>query len=333
MMMVSVFLLSIVTSFCMAMEHAVAMDESVSYAFERLAACQYRLRVSTPQGELILDFSPAEIRSAERPFYAYACEALHKEVVDVWPLNGKCAMNPQAYAKALFSAKILRELRDQAQVANQLGSQSAQVRLFVLDLKDSRCSYGDKQQIDMFETGVRDLLIKNVRPRNSVYNTMADNTIAFFLREGLLKASLLEKMPRDLQTFFDGRGDTHREGRAALCVLCEHSMNGFKNGYQVTVNGFTFHPDEYFELASPLQEDRREITSDALDSSMLAKSLHAKPLHTLYTPFYERLYGVEGGYYQSLRKEFAPSHSVHEVVEKKEKKLITHIVINNTCKC
>ncbi len=118
-------------------------QSGVSFRFEGHTGCGYQLHITTSQGNLIAEFYPAETRSEDRPFYAYAKSVAEKNVVDLWPLNGKCASD----LVSLFSSTALRDLRTQAKVADTIFG--AQVRLFVLDLKDSRGRYRNAGDITL----------------------------------------------------------------------------------------------------------------------------------------------------------------------------------------
>ena len=280
-------------------EEQAAEASKVSFIFEEHGNCGYRLNMYTPLGNLIADFCPADSVSPERPFYAYVQSVAGKAVVDLWPVNGNCLMP----IKQLFSRNILKELSEQAKVADTIHDE--QLRIFVLDLKDIKVGYKDRNSIRCAENSIRDLLLAT-SPKRAIHNRLKENKVRFFLREGLLKATLIsEVLTLELSKLFDSRGPKNKLGRDAFCMLCEILMNGFKGGYEVRIQSdtkaYTLHPEEFFEYAVP--------ASNAIDMSLIdLKCLHGLKLHTLYSAGYDETYGTTNAYYKALAKFFKTEH-------------------------
>lgn len=279
----------------------------VTFRFEEFVSSAYRLHIATSQGSFVADFCPAEVRSGDRPFYTYAESAVGSKVIDLWPLNGKCV--PDLWS--LFSDAALRKLWTQAQVADKIGG--TQLRIFVLDLKDSQGTYRNAQEISIAEMDIRDLLLLR-NPRRTVHNRFERTRVQFFLREGLLKATLREILSEELRTLFDSYGSENRPGRDAFCMLCEHIMNGFKKGYAIHIQCHVLHPDEFFEYAAPpaCKDDPRAGRS--------LENLQRVTLHTLYSACYVETYGPMQEYYLALARFFKTRHEL-------DTNGITHIVI------
>lgn len=341
-----------------------SVDKPIAFRLERQAVSSgWRLHAYTMQGGLTADFFPADPVNSScahdsaplrdltaisaRAFYVYAQRALSKEIVDLWPVNGRCTQ-PMS---ELFSKAVLHELCLQAGVADAIGGE--QLRLFVLDIKDKIGRYRSIDQIIHSELAMRDMLVNSEVgcvgnrlkkaqsiDRNSqmrLIKSLRASRLSFFLREGFLKAMLVAKVftPGQIQ-LFDSPGEENAPGRAAFCMLCELLMNGFKMGYAVRVcsdtRSHTFHPDEFFEYAFP-PADAAVATASHESLALCLKQLHGLRLHTLYSDYYRDMYGPSQPYYLALASFFKTAHRLHTPrVERKgnsgeSESMITHIAL------
>ncbi len=308
------FIISMSLIFCRlyTMEQLV-VKPLVTFAFERHQKWGYQLKVDTPHGSLRVDFHPVENVAPAYPFYAYAQLASQKVVIDLWPVNGKSTMP----VDELFSKKVLRELGSQAGTASTICEN--QLCLFVLDLKDEASRYRNRSAISSAESRIRDLLLTQ-KPQRAINNRIKLHNLRFFLREGLLKATLIQEVLTSEQvTLFDSPGQVNKPGRDAFCMLCEILMNGFKSGYEIHItNGikaYNLQPYDFFEYACPSN-----------DAGLLPppnfKKLCLLRLYTLYSPAYKETYALTSTYYQALRQFFKTKHLL-------DGNMITHISVES----
>ncbi len=282
-------------------------EPKVSFTFEDHDSCQYRLNVHTPHGILVADFCVVNGVSHDCPFYAYLQCISGRQMIDLWPVNGRCTMA----IKEMFSGRVLQELGTQAKIADKIAGE--QVRLFVLDLKDGASRYRDKRAIMDAENRVRDLFLAE-HTRRTVKNKLNNANVLFFLREGLLKSTLVnDVLTPDQVALYDSPGSQNKPGRDAFCMLCELIMNGFKMGLAVRFKSgnksHTLNPEDFFEYVQP---------PSSCPQYRPLNCVEVVKLHTLYSAYYEETYGCTNEYYQALALYFNTEHTVYE-------NMITHI--------
>ncbi|NGX58925.1 MAG: hypothetical protein KR126chlam3_00066 [Chlamydiae bacterium] len=224
------------------------------------------------------------VREIERGNLLYCC--------DVEPINGINQTN--RFIENLITREINSDLANQLDL---LSTTSQQVNLFVLDIKDAKKRYENREEIEQCELAMAQFLQAEHPPKpkqmRSFHRLVRENHIQYLLREGLLKHDILQKLSPELRQHFQETP----EGRGQLCQLCEIVMNFFKMGYSVRVLGdHVLHPEDYF-LSTRVQE--------GLSSSRISLEKTRKiALKTLYPKFYAELYSQSSEYFSVINQIF-----------------------------
>ena len=158
------------------------------------------------------------------------------KIADVYPLNGTA--KPGKFSITNFIRPAHRD--EIQQHLDQLKDSDDFVRLMVIDFKDTRVAYDNRDEILKTEKAFAKFLReppptgKNTETQAKIHKLIRENGINFLINEGTLKADLL------LHTFTDPEQRAffqNKSNSALLCQLCEIIMNGFKQGREVVRRG------------------------------------------------------------------------------------------------
>lgn len=228
----------------------------------------------------------------------YARESFR--VVDVYPLNG--VTKSRAFKITDFMQKPHRkQIGQMVEILNEVDPEKKSVRCLVVDFKDISCRYDRLEEISAaerkFAAFFQGDLPKATVVQRTIQELIRNNEINFFINEGSLKATLIRDIFDSAQgSFLQEKG----EGPKLFCQLCEVIMNGFKQGYEVVVNGSYFRPDDYITVI-----DERLI--ERIDSAKQRLSLIPR-LMTLYPEHYRETYSPFSEYYQLITTIFKVNH-------------------------
>ncbi len=260
---------------------------------------------------LAVDFFRAESRVRERTIFeaepttltdpsyygSYLCEAQESGAcIDLQPING--IAHPRLLKK-LFQKTHVTNFRAQLQyLAEKAEVVREGCRIFVLDVKDSKGLYLDKEEIIESEKAVvafsREKRPKEKSPRQEIYDILQENQVHYVFLEGSLKNRIVTKIMTAEQADFLQK--TPR-GKEVLCMLCEVVMNLFKKGYDLRApvaegegeaHMYTLAAEEYI---APLNKAEPVLPPEGV---------HDISLLTLYPRFYQALYGKEEQYYRAI---------------------------------
>lgn len=219
-------------------------------------------------------------------------------VVDVYPLNGtsrRGKFNAADYLRPKHRTEIQQQLEC-------LGGFENYTRCMVIDFKDRQTVYVNGEEIQATEQAFVNFF-RGPRPSSTtqmvIYDLIRNNRIDYFINEGSLKAHLIAQSTfNDMQAAFFQKTE---EGGEMLCQVCEVIMNGFKQGYEVTVNGQMFRSEDYITSVSTWS-DRGEMLGEMYGEVI--------PLHlaTLYPSNYKETYGQASHYYQLISNVFNTNH-------------------------
>lgn len=167
------------------------------------------------------------------------------KIADLYPLNGtvKKTFNITDFVRPQHR----KEIQQHVHKLNESVEKEGFVRLMVIDFKDSKIAYENRDEISKAERAFATFLKENPpsgskdKTRKEVHDLIRENEIDFLINEGTLKADLLSKtFNPEQRAFFQDK-----ENSPLFCQLCEVLMNGFKQGKEVVVNGWHCHPNDY----------------------------------------------------------------------------------------
>ncbi len=266
---------------------------TISLAFETQQKLVLNFSYDSVKETYQFIFKPIEtVTEEDGDFYRYVQAITNTNattIVDVLPVNGIFQKRLSRFFEHLFNEESLKELEKEVQLSGSLCKHN-NLKVFVLDLKDSQGKYVNIDTIRQAEDAIRDLLHTGSHPAAVLIRKLG---VQFFLREGLLKALVLRSLSSVLQDYC-----YTSEGRAFLCILCEIIMNGFKRGYAVALIKHSSTSESYFDPSHFLVSTMPPNQKARLPSSV--KPIWLVTLQTYYPAYYKDMYGVNSLYYQVL---------------------------------
>lgn len=231
---------------------------------------------------IVFDFIPSSQRADE------------ETCVDLLPINSRCQ---KKFLKNTFKNEDVKNLSNQLKLVNTINH----LAVFVLDVKDSRSRYENADEIRAAEdqTGnfFRGDTPKDKSARKDLHLLVHENRLAYFLREGSLKSTLIKKVFQKEAEFL--QADPF--GKERLCQICEVLMNGLKRGRTIQVDSEGgLQILSFTDFIVPIH---REDLSPPFGLST--------KLQTLYPAHYAETYGQNGEYYQTISQIFQTTHEVN----------------------
>ncbi len=300
-----VLLIIICTNFiCQAMENQIT---NASFEFNKKAkALKHTLEVAfcgeheskQPVSTVTFEFLPLEGIPDHPAYTSYLSDCIRYKaqgVVDLCPVNG----SSKKRITKIFDNRCAREMEKELLYLHQqenVREFSSYPKLFVLDIKDKNKKYDDIDDIGETENNIAHFL-QNPKEMRPMHQQIENGDIRYFIKEGSLKAMLIQRVLGKKQNeFFQGVP----KGRMLLCQLCEFIMNGFKRGYQVIGyaedKSYCFHPAIFFDFAQ-----RLESLPTSKAQPRLSEQILKQPLCTLYSGTYEGVYNEDGEYTTALK--------------------------------
>ncbi len=224
--------------------------------------------------------------------------------VDVQPING---VYQKRFIKNLFKTKNIKDMDGQLKYLKD-HEQIKFVKVFVLDIKDTKCHYDSisdiqkaEKEVEVFFSGKEP---KELSPRKDIHKLVKENNINYFFCEGRLKSYLINNVFSSSQSDLFQNTD---EGKATLCQISEVLLNAFKVGYEISVSVndklHTLSPEDYLILFQNKQK---------LDPSKNTVTISPISLFTLYPEHYKELYSIKEKYCESLSHAFKVDHNYDE---------------------
>lgn len=220
---------------------------------------------------------------------------------DVQPING---VYQKRFIKNMFKGKHVSDLNNQLKYLNN-HEENKFVKVFVLDIKDTKCHYDNIEEIKKAEKEVEDFFSgkepKERSPRKDIYKLMSQNDINYFFCEGRFKHDIItDILTPEQSTYFQ----SNDEARGVFCQIAEMLLNGFKMGYQINClssdNKETILcADNYLILFN--NKEKLDIGKNPVTMSNLT-------LFTLYPGHYKELYSIKEKYCESLSSAFKVEH-------------------------
>lgn len=275
--------------------------DDVFFSVERDSSI-FSIKVYFSQNDFI-EFFSNKMDYSSNPSYVNYINNLFSTggCTDVQPING---VYQKRFIKNLFKNKSVSDLSDQLKYLKD-HKENKFVKVFVLDIKDSNCSYNSIEDIKAAEKEVETFFLekepKEKSPRKDIYKMLKANDVNYFFCEGRLKADLISQVFSAEQSEFFQKTD---EGKKMLCQISEIILDAFKVGYEINVtsngNAHKLLPSNYLILFN---------NKEKLDVKKNNAIISPTTLFTLYPNHYKELYSIKEKYCESLSQVFRVDHN------------------------